>query len=57
MLEPLQDGHDDHDDHDSRNRVDHDDKVIIPIDARTEPVGTLTTMAVEDTTQTELLNR
>jgi hypothetical protein len=42
----------DHDGHDRHNSHD-----VIAIDALTEPVGTLSTMAVDDTTQTELLNR
>ncbi|KAI1515853.1 Pol protein [Pyrenophora tritici-repentis] len=51
MLKPLHDGHDSH------NRVCHNNEVVIAIDARTEPVEALTTMAVDDTTQTELRNR
>jgi hypothetical protein len=58
------DGHDGHDrhesyngpeDHDNHDGRDHDG--TIAIDARNEPVGALSTMAVDDTTQTDLLNR
>jgi hypothetical protein len=44
--------------HDSRDGHDgHNDDNFISIDARTEPMGTLITLAVDDTTQTDLLNR
>jgi hypothetical protein len=43
------DGHEDHDGHDS-----HDD--VIAIDAHIQPIRTLTTIAVDDTTPTNLLN-
>jgi hypothetical protein len=46
-------GHDGDEDHDGHNS--HDD--VIAIDAHIQPVGTLTTMAVDDTTPTNLLNR
>jgi hypothetical protein len=41
----------------SLTTLDHDGHDVIAIDARTEPAGTLTTMAVDDTTQTNLLDR
>jgi hypothetical protein len=57
------DAHDDRDvrgGHDSRDvREGHDDRDddVITIDSRAEPAGLLTVLAVEDTNQTELLNR
>jgi hypothetical protein len=45
-------GHDNHNGHDS-----HDDDGVIAINTHAKPVGTLTTMAVDDATQTNLLNR
>lgn len=60
LLKPLRDGqdaHDGHNGHDSHNRISHDDDVVIAIDDRAETVGALTTMAVDDITQTELRNR
>ena len=49
------DGHDGHDDHDGHDGHDEDDSIAI--DAHTGPADALTTMAVDDTTQTDLLNR
>jgi hypothetical protein len=45
-------GDNSHDDHDG-----HDDDGVIAIDTHAEPVGTLTTMAVNDVTQTNLVDR
>jgi hypothetical protein len=66
------DGHDGHDGHEVRNSDSHDildvcdshdcydthdNDGTVAIDAGAELVGTLSTMAVDDTTQTDLLNR
>jgi hypothetical protein len=53
LLEPLHDGHDGHDGHNGHDG--HDD--AITIDCRAEPMGNLSTMAVDDAAHTNLLNR
>jgi hypothetical protein len=49
--------HNGHDGNEHDGYDGHDDNGVIAIDALTEPVGTLTTMAVDDATQTNLLDR
>jgi hypothetical protein len=49
------DGYDSHDSHDSHNG--HNGHGVIMIDALTEPVGTLTTIDVNKSTQNNLLDR
>jgi hypothetical protein len=52
------DGHDIHDVSDGHDCYDtHDNDSTIAIDARAELLGTLSTMAVDDTTHNDLLNR
>jgi hypothetical protein len=51
------DGHDNRDGYDHREDRDDRDDDVITIDSRAEPAGLLTVLAVEDTNQTELLNR
>jgi hypothetical protein len=55
------DGYDSHDSHNSHNGHNghdgHDSHGVITIDALTEPVGTLTTIDVNKSTQNNLLDR